>query len=295
MANKQFNQERDGTPLTNKKSKDKLKDETKAHRTKLRKKKRTPGKLSDGEKFQVIKMWVENAKYMDIANEFCMDYHTTNEWLRKFVNSVLAMHETRQLMKGGKVSNASLSLDAPVSTSKAIDKDFNALLSDESIDILNDAENIYVSTIIATGNTRKALALSGFDVNIDYASKAHGWLCRARGAYLNSRPKISAAIKKEEDLMIASSTSSKEYLQKTLIQQINEMQEQVSENPQSRSQLLKSLELLGKTIPSAFTETVRTEEVSAKSTLQLLMKKVEAKKQLTEDIDEVEMGTYHVE
>ena len=86
--------------------------------------------------------------------------------------------------------------------------------------------------------------------------------------------------------------SSKEFVQKTLIQTIRELQEDVGDNGSNRNNLLKSIELLGKTIPGSFTETVRTEEVSPKDTLTLLMKKVQDSKERGEDIETV---TYHAE
>ena len=252
----------------------------------LRKKERFMGDLSNGDKFLIIKMYIDQIPYNDIASKYNVSSKNIRQWLGKFTRSISAAQEIHQLTHGIQSSK----VDRPTSSSVSISSNFIDMLSDEDDDMLNEAENIYVQEWCLYGNNGKAISAAGFDKDTDKGIAITRHLKFIRGQYLRRRPKIQKAIEREEQSMLSDMASSKEFVQKTLIQTIRELQEDVGDNRSNRNNLLKSIELLGKTIPSTFTETLRTEEVSPKSTLQLLMKKVEAKK-----VEEIEAGTYHAE
>jgi hypothetical protein len=76
-----------------------------------------------------------------------------------------------------------------------------------------------------------------------------------------------------------------------LVGQIEQLKEVVSYEPRQRTNLLKAIELLGRTI-GAFVDRLEVEEVDAKSGLQILMER--AKKEASNG-KEITKGSYTVE
>ena len=250
----------------------------------LRKKLRVMGDLTDAEKFKVLWMYAHNKNYDEICTKFNVSKKPLKKWTNDFHTAADNRRELYYLTSGQGLKSKKL----PASNSKSITEEFTKLLSDESDEMLNEAEHIYVQEWVTYGNNGKALTTAKLDIGLDAVGvKSNKMLKVARGQYLRRRPKIKLAIEKEEQLMLGEMAETKDFLQKSLIQSIRSLQEDADENGSNRNNLLKSLDLLGKTIPGAFTDTVRTEEVSPKDTLLLLAKKVKAK-----DL-EIEAGTYH--
>lgn len=253
-----------------------------------RKKEKVIGDLTDAQKFKVLWMYAHNESYEDICSSFNLNKERTHKWIHDFTTAIDRRKELHYLTSGKGTKDVSL----PESTSKAITQEFLSLLSDEDDDMLNEREHIYVQEWVQYGNNGKALTSAKLDGGVNERGiTANKMLKVARGQFLRRREKIKLAIEKEEGIMLGEMASSKEFLQKSLIQSIRSLQEDADENGSNRNNLLKSLEMLGKTIPGSFTETVRTEEVSPKDTLTLLMKKVQESKG-SEDTEKV---TYHAE
>jgi len=72
----------------------------------------------------------------------------------------------------------------------------------------------------------------------------------------------------------------KPVIQHELIHQVEELKEVVKHEPRQRSNLLKAIEMLGRTIGS-FTDRVEVEETDAKSGLDILMDKIKEEEGVT--------------
>jgi len=259
----------------------------------VRKKERFIKDLNDGDRFRILKAYCKNVSYQEMSDDCGVSSRNIQHWVDKFTRAAIEGKETRVLMRGGAIDPA---LEI-VSTSKGISTHFLSLLSDEGESILNESENIYVMEWVSSGNSNSALSLSKLDMEEDGTTISSKYLKQARGKHLRERPKVKAAIKREEQIMIDDMASSKDFIQRTLIQTVRRLQEDQSENKNRSNNLLKAVELLGKTIPSTFTETIRTEEVSPKDTLTLLAKKIQAaeSQRAIEEVNEIEGGSYYVE
>ncbi len=70
--------------------------------------------------------------------------------------------------------------------------------------------------------------------------------------------------------MLLSSPVSKEYVQSELVSQLEELKEVCIDDPRQRSNLLKTVELLGRSI-GAFSDKIQVEEVSPNQALDKLI------------------------
>ncbi len=147
--------------------------------------------------------------------------------------------------------------------------------------MLNEAEHIYAYTYSHTGNNEKAMDAAGLIEDLKYKREGklrstHKHVVKLRGMYLRNRPKMNAAISQIQDSIIRNLELDKSYVQTNLIQNIEELKEEVVDNPRQRGALLKAVELLGKTLPGTFSETVKVEQVDPSKAIDKLIEMAEA-------------------
>jgi hypothetical protein len=233
--------------------------------------------------------------YQGLAEKYKVHYDTIRKLIRDFQNDLNNLAETYKLVDCGEnkfsvTNHANLRRADPVLINEA----FLSLLSHPNAPILTEKEQSYAWIYTFTGDNMKALKQSGLAEGL----LLHGKLkesdgtprlepvsfqnaAKIRGFYLRSKDNIKEYIislreRKLEDLKI-----DKGYIQSVLVDQIEALKEEV-EDKSNRAQLLRSVELLGRTC-NAFTETIRIEEIrpdQALDTLLDLAKKEVSKKRL---------------
>jgi len=154
---------------------------------------------------------------------------------------------------------------------------------------MTDPEAIYCWTYVHTGDNHTALLQAGLDIGL-LKTKRHGIddgdrlsydkAVTLRGLYLRQLPHIAAYIKDLRERRFVDQDVSKSRIQSELIDQLEQMKQEG--DPKYRKDILRTIELLGKTI-GAFVERVEITEVDPAKALDELinMAKTATVKELT--------------
>ena len=161
-------------------------------------------------------------------------------------------------------------------------KEFLTLISPEEEPTLTEQEQTYAILYSNTGNNEYALTESGLAVGLTLKK---GLLegnavnnFRLRGYFLRSKSNVNRYILELRERKITDLNLNKNYIQMHLVQIIEQLQEDGEHK--DKLKILKALELLGKTIPGTFSETINITEVRPDEALDKLleMTKVELAK-----------------
>ena len=235
----------------------------------------------DESKLTPEKQWEIAKEYTDgILNvsQLAEKYNTSPEnigliasrcW-KNFTN----MRETRALMSFGSASSQH-SLKVLHNTS-LINQQFLDLLSVSGTEItLTDAESIYAWIYVHTGENQMALEQAGLNAGLLYsksepnkAKPNYEKACSLRGLYLRSLPNVASYIKELRERRFIDQDISKTRVQSELLDQLSQLKE--SGDPRNKTHILKTIELLGKTI-GAFIERVEVTEIDPNKALDHLI------------------------
>jgi hypothetical protein len=219
--------------------------------------------LSDSEKFKIIVKYAEGVSPAKLGHEFGVSTDTIKTLVNPLSSSLSLVQETNKLIAGTK-GRSFLPLNVP--KSKFINEPF--------LERIEEGAAIYAYYFANSGDNKFALESAGLHLgvpaNATKMTKEYVW--RVRGQYLREIPEVKRIIQEEHDKKIAEFHIDKPHVQLELVSQIEELKNLVAYDPRQRSNLLKAIEMLGRTI-GAFTDRVEVEEVDAKSGLQLLMEK----------------------
>lgn len=184
------------------------------------------------------------------------------------------MKETRALVSFGSASSQhSLKV---LHNTNLINQQFLDLLSPSGTEAtLTDAESIYAWIYVHTGENQLALEQSGLHVGLLYSKNDPNKsnpnfekACSLRGMYLRSLPNVASYIKELRERRFVDQDISKARVQSELIDQLAQLKE--SGDPRNKTHILKTIELLGKTI-GAFVERVEVTEVDPSKALDHLI------------------------
>ena len=222
--------------------------------------------LSDSEKFKIIAKYSEGIPAAKLSEEYGVSKDSIKSLVSNMSSSLAAVEETNRLIAGTK-GRSFLPLNVP--KSKFLNQPF--------LDRIEDGAAIFAYFLAATGDAKFALESAGLHLgvpaNATKQSKEYVWKTRAQ--YLLEIPEVKRIMQEEYDKKIKDFRLDKPDIQIELLQQIQELKNIVPYDPRQRTNLLRAVELLGKTI-GAFTDRVEVEEVDAKSGLQLLMERARA-------------------
>lgn len=231
-----------------------------------------------------------------IAEQFATTEENVNLIVTRCWKTLTNIKETRALLGaipgkdpsstgfGSSSSRASLAM---LHNSKLINQSFLDLLSHTGEErSLTDAESIYTWIYVHTGENDIAIQEAGLDVGLhreksdDTAKFNYDKAVAFRGLYLRSRPNIASYIKELRERRFVDQDISKSRIQSELLDQLQQMKD--SGDSKNRTAMLKTIELLGKTI-GAFVERVELSEVNPSKALDELidMAKRGAVKELT--------------
>ena len=155
-----------------------------------------------------------------------------------------------------------------------INEEFLSLLAPEGSYDLSNAEQAYCVMMASTGNNIKAITAAGLDGGLkttEHIVKTMDYAIMIRGNYLRAIPRISAAIKLLQEESLRDININKDYIQIKLLQNIVELEEQVSYDPKARTNYLKAIEMLGRTI-GAFQENLVVTASDPAATLDAMLR-----------------------
>lgn len=220
--------------------------------------------LTDGEKFQILKKYTEGIPVTEIASSVSRDTSEINSQITQMLNGLTAVKDTNDL----------LHVKCTSDLRKAQGATPTRFLSADFLYKLETSAEIYAYYYAQTGDNKFALEQAGLDggTTIKMPKQTRDYIFRIRGQYIRDIPSVKKYIQEIQDKKIAEYKCEKPQVQMELVTQIEELKEVVADDPRQRGNLLKALELLGRTI-GAFTDRLEVEEADAKSGLQLILEK----------------------
>lgn len=220
--------------------------------------------LTDAQKYQILLKYSEGVPVSEIAASVSRDTKEISKLIQGHLKNMVAIRETNDLIVG--THTAALKMQMGKTPNKFITSSFISSLE-------NNAE-MYAYFYSQTGDNKFALEQSGLDVGIPKNMKksTKEYVYRIRGQFIRDLAPVKEIIRIEQDRRIAEYHIAKPQVQMELVNQIEELKELSVDDVRQRVNLLKAIEMLGRTI-GAFTDRVEVEETDARSGLEILMAK----------------------
>lgn len=240
-------------------------------------KKVRPSDLSGKKKMLILEEYMGGTSSEELAATHNIHPETMDKFLGNICRRINIVRKTNALVNNQKVReklpkgvNPKVSYNDP----ELINKEFLSLLAPDDSYELSGAEQAYCLMMAKTGNNIKAIVASGLDVGIkttEHIYKTVEYAMMLRGNYLRRIPRIASAISLLQDESLRNININKDFIQIGLLQNIEELREQAADSPKARTNYLKSLEMLGKTI-GAFQENLTITNVDPADTLDAMLK-----------------------
>lgn len=224
---------------------------------------KTLSSLSAEEKLKVLEAYASGTDVSQVAKELEVPEKDCHQYIQSTLKNMLIVRETNELIRNQHDSK-----------SKHPDS-INRLLSSDFLARVEDGMESYAFYFAETSDNQFALAQSGLDKGIPrtLGKDARMNVLKVRGQYLRSIPAVSKYIKERQARRIEELGIDKSFVQRELVEQIEQLKVIAQDDTKQRTNLLKSIELLGRSI-GAFQDSLRVEEGNAKTGLDILMEKV---------------------
>ena len=221
--------------------------------------------LTDAERYTILKQYGDGVPLTEIASGVSRDKSEVSSLIQSHLKAMNTVRETNDMIVG--THTLALNLQMGKTPTKFLTSSFIALLE-------TNAEQ-YAYFYSQTGDNKFSLQQSGLDVGIAKNLKAttKEYVYRIRGQFIRDLAPVKKIIQLEQDRRISEYRIEKPQIQMELVNQIEELKELSVNDTKHRVNLLKAIEMLGRTIGS-FTDRVEVEETDAKSGLEILMAKV---------------------
>jgi hypothetical protein len=217
----------------------------------------------------IINEFCFGLNYRELSEKHGIVYETLRNGIKLYrerLNTAYELHYMSQLQK------TTLSVDT---IKKALQTDFimpvlSDMLSPDDTEVLTDHELMYAYLFVNTGSNEIALRESQL---LSCLKETTPVRMQYLGMYLREKPNIKQYILLLQDEKLEEVRSSKKLVQRELITQIEQLKEIVSlggGTSGDRSNLIRCIELLGKS-EGAFTEKVEIQEVKAADALDKLL------------------------
>jgi hypothetical protein len=223
--------------------------------------------LTDAEKYKILLAYAEGIPVHTIATQVSRDKQFISSFIQSTITSMVAIKETNVLINS--TCTADINRMQGKSPAKFITTAFLALIDEQA--------EPYAYYFAQTGDNQFSLIQTGLDVGIarNVKKTTKDYIYRIRGQFLRDIPLVKSIIRSEQDKRIADYQIEKPLVQMELVHQVEQLKEVVVDDPRQRSNLLKAIEMLGRTI-GAFTDRVEVEETDAKSGLDILMTRIKS-------------------
>lgn len=234
--------------------------------------------LDDAQKYQILLKYSQGIPVAEIAESVSRDRKEISNYIQGMLQDMSSIKETNELLQVR--CSADLKRVQGSTPTRFLTSDFLSKVDEKA--------EIYAYYYAHTGDNKFSLEQSGLDQGIAprVSKQSKDYILRIRGQYLRDIPSIKQYIKEIQDQRIAEYHIEKPQIQMELVNQVEELKEVVQYEPKQRANLLKAIEMLGRTI-GAFTDRVEVEEADAKSGLQIILEKAKKEAGYTiEDIDE---------
>lgn len=244
---------------------------------KVRKKERTFGDLSEGEKYLIFKEFGDNPEVplTVLCEKYNVNLDSFRVSLNRFYYSLVQAKETKLLITEQQLDQNQLKRKEDIVYYKKFKNPatMNQLFLEKlgEGDELSEAEHIYAYTYIFTGNNERALKQAGLAEGLSRDKKTNTpSILKMRGYYLRSIPRVKSLIQELRDSKLNDIPIDKGLIQSELIDLLFQLKEEG--NPATLSHRLRIIEDLAKTC-GAMTENIKVEKVDPSSALDILIMK----------------------
>lgn len=228
------------------------------------------GHLTDADRYDILRRYRLGEAVSNIAEHYKIDPDTLTTFLSEDIKGLSTVQETNKL-----INKSQGLICMPINPVSSMNQKF--------LDLVPTQAEVYAFYYGMTGSNEYALKESGLDIGLPkgltVSTKNH--TLSVRGKYLRSIPSVSRDIERIRDQKIKDSDVSKPLVQSELLEQIEQLKILAADDPKYRTNLLRAIELLGKTVPDVFSDKIQIEDVSAKNGLEILMKRVKEKEEIT--------------
>jgi len=226
---------------------------------------RTISSLTDADRYSVLKGYAEGVDVKQMARQFEVSDQELSKFIQSHLRSSLITRETNELMQ---TTNKNV-------LGNAVSGTITKCLTPAFIAKVEENMDIYAYYYVQSGDNEFAIKESGLDIGIPPNLRAahKNNILKIRGQFIRDIPVVKKYIREEQDRRMAENNIDKVYVQRELIDQIDQLKMLAVDDSRQRANLLKSIEMLGKTI-GAFTERVEIEETDAKKGLDILMERI---------------------
>lgn len=225
--------------------------------------KRTP--LDDAQKYQILKQYAEGVPVEQIARSVSRDTNDITKFIQYQLRGMNTIRETNDLIVTKNNPKLLKNQQGPTPT-KFITPSFLSAIETQG--------SVYAYYFAQTQDNKFALEQSGLHTGLPAKLKqsTKDYVYRIRGQFLRDIPEIKQYLKDDMDRKIKEYNIEKPQVQMELMNQIDQLKELAVNDTRQRSNLLKAIEMLGRSI-GAFTDRVEVEETDARSGLEILMQK----------------------
>lgn len=220
--------------------------------------------LSDSEKYQILLQYSQGIPVSTIASAVSRDTRDIQTLIDTTITSLASVKETNDLLK----------VQCTADFQKIQGTTPTKFLSSDFLRLAVERAEIYAYYYAQTGDNKFSLEQSQLDqgINNRVPKLTRDYILRVRGQYLRDIPQVKHYIKDIQDRRIQEYRLEKPQIQMELVNQIEELKEVSAKDVKQRGNLLKAIEMLGRTI-GCFTDRVEVEETDAKSGLSIILEK----------------------
>ena len=242
----------------------------------------TTSEWTSAQKFAILQHYIKGLSFQEIAEKVGSKKRIVEHWIQDIYEALVDRRETNGLKsvlskkeKALKVHDAKTLSKSTFKNPKYINEQFLNQLSDWESEVANDAEHAYAYTYAHTGNNIKSLEAANLIYSKRNPTPSSRAMDKMRGIYLREKPVVKNLITAIQQDHLKGLDLNKDYIQTNLVQNIEELKEEVADNPRSRGNLIKSIELLGKSF-GAFQDRLVVEEVSPDKALDQMIEMAKA-------------------
>jgi len=224
--------------------------------------KRKLAELPDELKFKMLMSYSQGVQVKELAKEYGINPSSLSSYLGTTIDTLAVVKEANAIVSdgGGRIQTGTPTV----------------IMTEEWFACAEESADAYAFFFATTGSSIFALEQAGLKDNylpLGCKDGAKKHIQSARGKWLRDQPYISKQIKEYREQKLKDANIDKTYVQSELLLQLDELKELSDGSERSRGHLLKVIELLGRT-ESAFVDTLKIEDASAKNSVDLLMEKI---------------------
>jgi len=236
-----------------------------------------------GDMAMIMEQYAKGVAPKEIAKENNWESVILNQMIKKYMQGLRNIHETRQLIQDQEVDDSTIKSKTLAKTlsyksMKEFDSNINELfmskLSDPLAHLLTEDEVNYCYLIVHENDWESAMVSSGLDDGLLKSNNGYDRALKLRHLYLRRKPNVAKYINELQMKNLKDINLDKEYIQANLLKRIAILEEQ--NDPRLEPSLSRYYQMLGQST-GAFTEKIQIEEVSLDDVI-LKMKRIRAER-----------------